>query len=198
MSDETSATVIQLAAAQEALRNHFLGWQCRLRQLAVRQASGRPTSGMRPAVALPGEDEAAVRLTVLIVQREPDEAIAEFRHMVRRTHDPAERYDSALKFLAAAYYQHPQDFAEELTALFGPESDLAGRLLAEGRCTLHFEQYAQRYALPCRVRRLQEAEPAYQATYWHNSLFNPDLPANLGILGFQPDWAHAQADPPAG
>lgn len=198
MSDETSATVIQLAAAQEALRDHFLGWQCRLRQLSVRQAGGRPTTGMRPAVALPGEDEAAGRLTVLIVQREPDEATAEFRHMARRTHDPAERYNSVLKFLAAAYYQHPQDFAGELTALFGPGSELAGRLLAAGRCTLYFGQYAQRYVLPCRVRSLQEAEPAYQATYWHNRLFNPDLPANLRILGFRPDWAHALADPPVG
>lgn len=198
MSDETSATVIQLAAAQEALRHHFLGWQCRLRQLAVRQAGGRPTSGMRPAVALPGAAETSACLTVLIVQNEPDEATAQFRHMARRTHDPAERYQSALKFLAAAHYQHPRDFAEELTALFGPESELAGRLLAEGRCTLTFEQYAQRYTLPCRVRGLVDAEPAYQATYWHNILFNPDLPAGLQILGFLPDWAHAQAEPPVG
>ncbi len=192
------ATVVRLEAAQAALRDHFLGWQCRLRQMAVRQAGGRPTSGMRPEVRFAEADQPLGAITTLIVRREPHEATAQFRHLVRKTQDPAERYDAALETLAAAYYQRPQAFSDELTALFGPASDLADQLLAAGHCVLDFEQYSQRYRLPCAARNLGQDEPAFQATYWHNALFNPALPGGLRVLAFQPDWARAEAEPGVG
>jgi hypothetical protein len=184
-------------AAQAALRDHFLGWQCRLRQLAVREAGGRPSSGMRPELRLTAEGPPLGAITTLILRREPAEATAQFRHMVRKTQDPAERYDAALKMLAAAYYQRPREFSDQLTALFGPDSVIAEQLLATGHCLLAFEQYSQRYTLPCSLRALAEDDPAFQASYWHNALFNPALPGRVQVLGFQPDWTLAEADPPA-
>lgn len=197
MTVETEAEVLRLEPAQAMLRNHFLGWQCRIRQLAVRQAGGRPTAAMTPQVLLEPEGRDFGRIVVLTVKAEPAEIIAQFRHMVRKTHDPAERYDAALKFLAAAYYRRPQEFSDELTALFGPGSETAVALLSAGHCRLRFEQYSQAYDLPCAVRELGEAEPAFQATYWHNALFNPALPGGARVLGLQPDWARATAEPPA-
>ena len=191
-------TVVRPEAAQAALRDHFLGWQCRLRQMAVRQAGGRPTSGMRPEVRLAEADTPLGAITTLIVRREPREATAQFRHLVRKTQDPAERHDAALETLAAAYYQRPREFSDELTALFGPAPGLADQLLAAGRCVLDFAQYSQRYRLPCAARNLGEDEPAFQATYWHNALFNPALPGGVRVLGFQPDWARAEAEPGVG
>jgi hypothetical protein len=47
------------------------------------------------------------------------------------------------------------------------------------------------------VRALAEDDPAFQGTYWHNALFNAGLPGGVQVLGFQPDWALAEADPPA-
>lgn len=188
--------MVKLEAAQSALRLAFLAWQCRLRQMSVRHGGGRPTSGMRPELFF-GETEAAQgEITVLIVKKEPDETTSEFRHMVRRTHDPNERYKAAQKFLAAAYYQGAADFSDEVTALFGAESRVAAALLQAGRCRLRFEQYSQVFDLPCAVRRLMHSDPAYQATYWHNSLYTPSLPAEVTVLGFQPDWARAEAIPP--
>jgi hypothetical protein len=177
------------------LREHFFGWQCRLRQLSVRKAGGRPTSGMRPEVVFAGEERAAARITVLIVKADPGEEIDRFRHFYRRTHDPADRRAAVLAYLAAGYYQRPVEFADEMSALFGSDSAMAARLRAEGRCTLRFAQYGQRYDVPCRVRVLDESEAAFQATYWHNALFNPDLPAGAQILGFSPAWDGATADP---
>ena len=185
-----------LGSAEAAFRDHFLGWQCRIRQYAVRHAGGRPSSGMRPTVSLSGAGSAPRPITVLIVKREPEETTAQFRHLVRKTHDPAERHDGALKFLAAAYHQRPQDFADDLTGLFGPESEIADGLCAAGRCRLQFEQYRQTYDLPCAVRQLADDNPAFQATYWHNALFNATLPAGVQVLAFQPDWSAATADPP--
>jgi hypothetical protein len=196
MSEGAKDDGSELAAAEAALRDHFLGWQCRIRQYAVRHAAGRPSGGMRPALRLweAGPDLGPV--TVLIVKRAPQETTAQFRHLARKTHDPAERRDGALKFLAAAYHQRPQDFADDLTALFGPESEIADGLLAAGRCRLRFEQYRQTYDLSCAVRQLADDDPAFQATYWHNALFNAALPAGVRVLAFQPDWSAATADPP--
>ncbi|MDJ0610459.1 MAG: hypothetical protein QNJ67_15895 [Kiloniellales bacterium] len=191
-----ATAVVKLEAAQAALRIGFLGWQCRLRQMAVRQAGGRPTSGMRPDLLLDDGGRAPGPITVLIVKADPEEATDQFRHMARRTHDPAERYKAAQKFLAAAYYQGAADFSDELTALFGPGSETVLRLLSAGRCRLRFEQYAQSYLLPCRVREHNPGAPLFEATYWHNSLYNTSLPAGVQVIGFQPDWSEAEADPP--
>ena len=193
MSATDSGEIIRLATARDALRDYFLGWQCRVRQMAVRQQGGRPNGGMRPRVLIGGDEIA--QIVVLIMQREPQERTAEFRHMFKRTFDPGKRYESALEALGATYYQHPDSFSGEMTALFGPGSAIAARLLEARQCELAFDHYNQRFGIPCRVLALQAAEPAYQATYWHNSLFNPGIPNDMQILLLTPDWATAKANP---
>ncbi len=197
MAPSEPSHLVVLDAAAQTLRAHFLGWQCRLRQQAVRQGGGRPTAGMCPEVRLDGAERELGPVTVLIVKAAPQEVTSQFRHLARKTNDPAERYNGGLKVLAEAYYQRPQEFSDELTALFGPASELADRLVEAGRCDLLFEQYSQRYELPCGLRALPEDHPAFQATYWHNSLFNPNLPGGVRVLAFRPDWSAASADPPA-
>jgi hypothetical protein len=54
-------------ARAQKLRDDFLGWQCRIRQIAMRQDSGRPSPGMRPRVLDTAGREIAPALTVLIV-----------------------------------------------------------------------------------------------------------------------------------
>ena len=193
MSD---GTVIRLEAARDKLRNHFLGWQCRLRQLAMREEEGRPTSGMRPEITVAGDAEPLGSITVLIHKRDSTETTAEFRHMVRRTHDPAERREAALKTLRSAYFQNAPEFSDTLTALFGPGSEAAARLVSVGQCHLSFAQYSQRYDLTCAVTALAQDDPAFQATFWHNSLFTATLPSGVRILAFKPNWATAETTPP--
>jgi len=177
------------------LCEHFLGWQCRIRQLAVRQGGGRPTPGMQPSLVLP-DGGSADAINVLILKREPHEYTARFQHIVRRTHDPKERLDEALKELSAAYYQRPYEFAEVMTALFALDSALANKLIEYGECELAFEQFSQRYELPCTVQTLDAGDPGYQATYAHNSMFNPTLPGNVQIVSFTPVWDQGSATPP--
>jgi len=189
MINENDPKVALLNPAGQAARRDFIGWQCRIRQLSVRQAGGRPTSGMRPRVFLtPGETDLG-HIVVLMRKKASREDTSQFQHMVRKTRDPAERHESALRFLAAAYYQRPDEFSDQMTALFGPRSEMAARLLEAGECRLDFEQYAQRYRLTCRVGELAESDAAYQFTYWHNSLFNPAIPAHVQVLQFMPDWS---------
>jgi hypothetical protein len=180
-----------LAAA--ALRREFLGWQCRIRQLAVRQEGGRPSAGMRPRVMSSSGEPLSDGIVTLIIESEPAESTQLFRYQYLRTQDPNERYDNMLEILQGSYFQEPARFSDLVTALFGPGSSLAAQLLRERRCILEFEQYTHGYRIPCAVARLAESHPFHQATLWHNRMFNHQLPAAVQILGFRPDWPHASA-----
>lgn len=179
--------------ADDRMRLAFLGWQCRLRQLAMRDGEGRPSAGMRPSLEVRGQDAGAV--TVVIVPIEPEASTAEFRHIVRRTHDPKERYQAALRHLQSSHFQEPGHFDDRLTAVFGAEAALPGALSGRSDCVLAFEQFSQRYRLTCSAERLDPDDPAFQATYWHNALFNPSLPALVEVVAFAPDWSRALAEP---
>jgi len=177
--------------AAAALCREFLGWQCRIRQLAARQEGGRPSHGMRPRVTRASGEALSDGIATLIIETEPADSTQLFRYQYLRTHDPNERYDNMLEILQGSYFQEPARFSDLITALFGPESSVAAQLLREGRCVLDFEQYTQGYRIPCTVARLAESHPFHQATLWHNRMFNHQLPAGVQILSFRPDWPHA-------
>ena len=184
--------VVLAPAAAKALKAEFIGWQCRIRQIAARQAGGRPSPAMRPRAVSAEGHEIARAITVLVVESDPAESTSLFRHQYLKTQDPNERYDKILEILQASYFQQPARFADVMTALFGPQSQIAARLTAHGRCVLEFEEYGQGYRVPCTVAGLAEADALFQATYWHNRMFNPNLPGELAILSFTPDWKHAE------
>jgi hypothetical protein len=185
--------VIRLDAAQDALRSAFLGWQCRIRQIAVRDYGGRPTAGMRPVLEVAAQRLGSI--TVVLNKCDGGETTTQFRFMVKKTHDPLERYEAAMRYLAAAYYQRPESFSDRMTALFVPDASLPGQIAGRDDCVLIFEQFRQRWRLPCAARLLGPDAAEYQVTYWHNALFNEHLPGGAQIVAFAPDWAHAEADP---
>ena len=191
MATDNPSEVALIDAADTALRDEFIGWQCRIRQLSVRQAGGRPSSGMRPRVLGPSGDELSPAVTVLVVETQPHDSTTLFRFQCLKTSDPGERYEQALEILSAGYFQQPRNFNDVMTALFGAQSALAARLLQHARCILEFQEYAQAYRVPCATAELAVNDSFYQATYWHNHLFNANQPAAVRILSFTPDWRHA-------
>ncbi len=178
------------------LRDSFVGWQCRIRQHAMRMEGGRPPAGARPRV----EDDAGTVIadsaTLLLLKRDPEADTPQLRHIVNRTYDPAERYSKGLEFLSAAYYQHARDFSDVMTGLFGERSDVALTLLRAGRCVLVFEQHQQSWRVPCNVTEAGRDQPAWAATWWHNAIFNPQIPPQIRVLVFKPRWVEASANPP--
>lgn len=190
---EPDDKIVRMHAMNDRLCQSFLGWQCRLRQLAVREDEARPSSGMRPALEVAGQDAGAI--TVVLTPIDPTASTDEFRHIVRRTHDPRERYQAALRHLQSSHFQDPTGFDDRLTAVFGAEAELPAMLSGRADCVLAFEQFSQRYRLICSAERLAPEDPAFQATYWHNALFNPSLPAEVQVLRFTPDWPLSGADP---
>jgi hypothetical protein len=185
--------LVRLDGAKLVLMHHFVGWQCRLRQLTAREGDGRPSEGMRPEVEIDGTERG--RITV-VLNRLPEHAmLSELRFAVQRTQEPLERWEAAMRLFQGTYFQQPRLFTDELTASFAAGAALAEAAAARGRCTLRFAQFGQRYALPCGVRRLERSDPLFAATWWHNALFNPRLPPDLQILAFKPDWGTAEAEP---
>src|SRR5215470_13882563 len=111
------------------IRDRFLGWQCRIRQTAMRDDGGRPSPSARPRVLDTAGRELAPALTVLLIPKEPDESTAFFRFQVMKTPDRREVYERALAYLQADYFQTPETFSDVLVAVLAPASALASLLL---------------------------------------------------------------------
>ena len=100
--------------SDRAIGAHFLEWQCRIRQVAMREEGGRPSPGMQPRVLDGAGLEMAPALTVLMIPKEPEESTAFFRYQVMKTPDPRAVYERALTFLQADYFQDPDAFSDRL------------------------------------------------------------------------------------
>ena len=172
-----------------SLKTTFLKWQCRVRQMMMRDNYGRPDDGITPAVILPGAAEPLGHIITLLNKDWAHSVTPELEHMAAKTNDPAQRRDQALRFLSSSYYQKHAEFSDVLTATFPGGSPGAAQLLEAGRVSLVFEAYSQRFELVCNVGQLEPFDALYRATLAHNRLFNPGLPADTLVLGFTPDWS---------
>ncbi len=195
MSADIAENVVRLESANQQLRLSFLKWQCHIRQIAMRQGEGKPSDGMMPELRLAEDGEPMGHIISVMSKSFEYSKTMEIRHMIRKTFDPKARRDSAIKFFGEYYYQKPKEFSDVLTATFPPGSEGVQKILEAGSCWLAFEQYNQSYDLVCRPYRMGDNDPLHQATFWHNMLFNPALPEDTIILGFEVDWAESSADP---
>ncbi len=164
----------------------FLSWQCRLRKLSMRELGGRPTEGMSAGVySVNGGDEQS-RMNFLIMRRDLETRTPELRHIVRKTPDSSQWLKNGLRLLAERHYHEEDQFVDDLTALFGLESSLGYALVKAGQCRLKFAEKSVEYEFDFDVISLDPDDPLFQATYWHNHLFNPALPGKVWVLRFSP------------
>ena len=194
----STAKLLGLKPEPQPLRDAFLRWQCRVRQMMMRDKMGRPDAEIMPALTLSGATQPMGHIITVMSKGPMHSKTPEMRHMATRTMDPAQIRESALKFFSEFYYQKASEFSDILTATFPPESEGAQTIRRADRCTLTFQAYGQRFDLDCKVWKLAAKNPLWESTYWHNALFNPGLPKDTVILGFEPDWAKSTADPTQG
>jgi len=173
----------------------FLGWQCRSRQAAMRDRQGMPDDAAMPALRVHGTSIHGRIVTVL--NRRPEHSVLpEFRQISRQTMDPAKIREAALRFLSAGYYQKARRFSDVLTATFAADSENAARLIGVGRCNLEFSAHSHRFSLDCRAYELNRSNHLHEATRLHNGFFNPAMPPDVRIIGFQPDWGVSEMSIP--
>lgn len=173
---------------QIELREQFFSWQCRIRQMAMREDEGRPAPGMCPKVLDTNDETLAEQIITLIIRGAPEESTDFFRFQVQKQHDPHEIRKKTLTFLQATHYHGPKEFMDCMTALFGENSQFANNLIDQGKCILEFRQFNQGYRLNCNVTPLAKNELEHEATLWHNRCFNPNISDDVIILKFEPDW----------
>ncbi len=178
-----------------SIQKHFLGWQCRVRQYAMRNGEGRPTPGMRPDVLLEDGKEVASAVTLLLVPDLLQDSIRQFRFMALKTQDPQERYKKAVQLLSASFYQNVENFSGLMTGVFSRSSETVNRLKKNQRCVLEFDFQQQKFRVPVGIKVLLKKNPKYEYTYWHNFLFSPHLSPDVTVLGFEPNWSDSTADP---
>ena len=155
----------------------------------MRELDGRPTPGMSAGIySIRGGDEQA-RLSFLILHRDTVNLTAEFRHVVRKSPDPAQWRKNGLRILAERHYQDSGNFREDLTALFAIDSTVAEALVNAEACRLKFAESSIEHAFDFDVSALEQGSESFQATYWHNHLFNQALPGAVRVLQFSPRLA---------
>ena len=177
------------------IQNYFIGWQCRVRELALRNEEGRPNGGMRPQIALKNGEVVFPAATLLIIPDHPDQTIRQFRFMALKTQDPKERYTKALQLLAAKFYQNAEDFSGAMSGIFSRSSKEVQALEKHKYCFMEFDYQQQAFKIPCYVSASQKNEPVYEFTYWHNYLFNLNLSPEVKVLHFKPDWSKTVSEP---
>jgi len=177
------------------MQNYFIGWQCRVRELALRSEEGRPNGGMRPQITLKNGDVLFPAATLLIIPEQPDHIIRQFRFMALKTQDPKERYTKALQLLSAKFYQNSEDFSGEMSGIFSRFSKKVKVLKKYQYCVMEFEYQQQAFKIPCHVSESPKNEAAHEFTYWHNYLFNPNLSPEVRVLHFMPYWSETFSEP---
>ena len=176
----------------ETLRERFLLWQCRIRQIAMREDGGRPSEGMRPQVHSPDGGILSDGVIVLLVRSDPVESTDFFEFQVRKNHDPNEVYQKGLTYLQATHYHRANRFSDEMTALFLPGSRLAavvGRSWTPAGSTS--ANSGRSTGCPARCASWRPTSRPIRNTLWHNRLFNTQLSDDVRIFGFRPDWTAA-------
>tara|TARA_B100000700_G_C14979746_1_gene825721 strand:+ start:962 stop:1537 length:576 start_codon:yes stop_codon:yes gene_type:complete len=177
------------------IQKHFVGWQCRVREYALRNNEGRPTLGICPRVLSKDGSELSQSIILLLIPKKKTDSIQQFRFIAKKTNDPNERYKKAIQILSSTFFQNIDDFDGELTGLFLKNSLTASKIKKHKSCILDFYYQNQSFKISSRVEELSKKDSVYQFTFWHNFLFNPNLSPESRVLTFRPDWSHSIANP---
>lgn len=181
--------------SNDKLRNHFVGWQCRIRQVSARDYEGQPLPAMTPQVSARTGEVILPSMMCLLVPHDPEPATDFLRFQVQKNNEQLKARNSALQYLAADFYQLPELFTDEMTAVFSPASAMAKAMTGKRAVLLSFEQYSQTFRMFCKAKVVSEKHPAREFSLWQARIFNPNIPNDATVLSFSPDWKNAAADP---
>ena len=171
------------------IKDKFLKWQCRVRQIVMRDNMGKPESSIMPDVKLHSNEEVIGKIITVLSKEIAFSRVPEMQHMAKVTFDLSKRREKAIQFFSEYYFQKHKEFSDVLTATFQPGSLGAAKIIKSQNCSLVFDAYNQYFELVCKVNVLNKNDPFYQATWWHNKLFNPNLHPETIILAFKADWS---------
>lgn len=175
------------------MRRSFIKWQCRVRQIAMRESGGRPDDSITPEVKLI-KDWTSLGAVITLIHKLPEFSVtSELQHMAKKTFDLSQKREQAIQFLSSTFYQKQAEFSDILTATFKPNSTGAARIAESKYCTLIFDAFNQKYEIDCQVWILSYEDPLHQSTIAHNILFNPLLHPKTIVIAFKPNWVKSSS-----
>ena len=165
----------------------FVVWQCSLRQRNFRMFGGKPSEGTSALLLdLKTNEKISIIRSVLIEQNCLNTAKM-FEFMIKKTHDPEERFSRAVKFFAYEHYNNPKNFDGSFTATLPFNSDVIRKLLKKKKCIVEFFERDTGFHFPVHISKLKKTDTKWMYTFWHNSFFNSELTNNIDILYFSPE-----------
>ena len=171
------------------IKNTFMKWQCRVRQIIMRNNYGKPDASIMPNVFLNHDKINLGKIITVLSKDIPFSKLPEMKHISKVNFDLSKRREKAIQLFSEYYYQNYKEFSPVLTATFQPDSLGAKKIIKSTVCSLVFEAYNHNFKLDCEVELLRKEDPLYQATWWHNSLFNSSLHPDTLILAFNVNWS---------
>tara|TARA_Y100000590_G_scaffold383443_1_gene454077 strand:- start:162 stop:749 length:588 start_codon:yes stop_codon:yes gene_type:complete len=168
------------------LRN-FVIWQCGLRQRNFRKFSGKPSEGTVAAVYGKNSNDEITNLRSVLIEKEPLNSAKMFEFMIKKTHDPEERFLKAVKYFASEYFEDSKIFDGSFSATFPNNSKIVKDLIKKKRLNVQFFESTTGFSFNVNVKKLKKSDPIWKFTFYHNYFFNSSLEENIEILFFKPD-----------
>ena len=165
----------------------FVIWQCSLRQRNFRMFSGKPSEGTIAFILDNKSNKEIASLRSVLIEKNSLNTAKMFEFMIKKTHDPEERFSKAVKFFASDYYNTPKNFNGSFTATFSYQSNIAKKILMKKKCNVQFFERDTGFNFSVSVFKLNKTDSKWWYTFWHNTFFNPGLNEELDILYFCPD-----------
>jgi len=166
--------------------SNFVIWQCSLRQRNFRMFNGKPSEGIIALILDNKSNKEIASLRSVLIEKNSLNTAKMFEFMIKKTNDPEERFDKAVKFFASEYYNTPRNFDGSFTATFSYKSDLAKKILKKKKCNVQFFERDTGFNFNVSVSKLSKTNMKWMYTFWHNSFFNPVLNEDIDILYFNP------------
>ena len=167
--------------------NNFVNWQCLLRQRNFRKFAGKPSEGTLASIYDRKSNEEITNIRSVLIEKDVASSAKMFEFMIKKTHDPEERFSKAVKFFASEYYNTPRNFDGSFTATFPFQSNIAKKILKKKKCKVQFFERDTGFNFGVSVFKLNKKDSKWLYTFWHNTFFNPGLNEEIEILYFCPD-----------
>ena len=164
----------------------FVIWQCSLRQRNFRMFGGKPSEGTIASFLNIKSNIQLGDVRTILIENNCENTVKMFEFMHKQTHDPETRFDKAIKFFSAEYYNTPKNFDGSFTATFSYQSKISKDLLKKKKINTQFFERDTGFSFAVNVTKLKKSSSEWWYTFWHNRFFNPILSEEVEILKFSP------------
>ena len=166
--------------------SNFVTWQCSLRQRNFRMFGGKPSEGTIASIYDQKTNREIADLRSVLIEKKCLNTAKMFEFMIKKTHDPEDRFLKAIKFFSSEYYNTPINFNGSFTATFTKKSEIVKKLLKKKKCNVQFFERETGFQFKVLINKLKKNDAEWKYTFCHNSFFNPVLSENIEILYFKP------------